>query len=135
MSNVVITSDLNRVYFVFNDYSSEAGATSGDWNKSALSLEMNYSDRDIFVFDSAHNLFRLSYNAVSGALLVDSVNGVAPVSNADLKSKLDAVLTVQTIPSQTGNAGKFLKTDGSDLSWDTAGGGSGLTQQQVEGLI
>ena len=28
-----------------------------------------------------------------------------------------------TLPSQSGNSGKFLKTDGSSLSFDTAGGG------------
>jgi hypothetical protein len=32
------------------------------------------------------------------------------------------------LPSQTGNAGKYLKTDGSTVSWDTpAGGGGSLT--------
>lgn len=36
------------------------------------------------------------------------------------------------IPSQTGNAGKFLKTDGANLSWSTAGGsGSVLSGSSV----
>jgi hypothetical protein len=29
------------------------------------------------------------------------------------------------LPTQTGNTGKFLKTDGTNASWDSAGGGSG----------
>lgn len=35
------------------------------------------------------------------------------------------------LPTQTGNNGKFLQTDGSNVSWQTASGGSGLTQPQV----
>lgn len=34
-------------------------------------------------------------------------------------------------PSQTGNNGKYLSTNGSTLSWETVSGGSGLTQPQV----
>ncbi len=32
------------------------------------------------------------------------------------------------LPSQTGNTGKFLTTDGSALSWGTAGGGGSITE-------
>lgn len=32
-----------------------------------------------------------------------------------------------TLPSQTGNAGKFLKTDGTTASWDTPAGGASYT--------
>ena len=47
---------------------------------------------------------------------------------------LDTLEFLQTqinslIPSQTGNAGKFLTTNGTTLSWSTAGGGGGLTYQ------
>lgn len=35
------------------------------------------------------------------------------------------------LPSQTGNNGKFLQTDGSNTSWQTATGGSGLTFTEV----
>jgi hypothetical protein len=43
---------------------------------------------------------------------------------------LDALTSLQTqintlIPSQTGNSGKFLTTDGTTTSWATAGGGGG----------
>ena len=43
---------------------------------------------------------------------------------AFLKTYFDTLY--QTIlPSQTGNSGKYLKTDGSSLSWDTPSGGGG----------
>lgn len=32
---------------------------------------------------------------------------------------------INAIPDQAGNSGKFLKTDGTSLSWATAGGGAG----------
>jgi hypothetical protein len=34
-----------------------------------------------------------------------------------------------TLPSQTGNSGKYLTTDGSALSWGTPAGGSGLSSR------
>lgn len=33
-----------------------------------------------------------------------------------------------SLPSQTGNSGKFLKTDGTNLSWDASGGSGTVTQ-------
>jgi hypothetical protein len=93
MANVVITSDSERIYFVFNDYSDQAGMSSGNWAKFDISCELNNGDTDLFVFDDGNNLFRLSYNVYSPALLVDSVDGVAPTSNSDLKTKIDAILS------------------------------------------
>lgn len=39
------------------------------------------------------------------------------------------------LPDQTGQAGKFLKTDGSNASWDTAGGGGGGTWGSITGTL
>ena len=46
------------------------------------------------------------------------------------QSVLDTLTSLQTqintlIPSQTGNSGKFLTTDGTNTSWATVGGGGG----------
>lgn len=35
------------------------------------------------------------------------------------------------LPAQTGNGGKFLTTDGSALSWGTAGGGAADDDQNI----
>jgi len=135
MPNIVITSNDNRVLVEFNDLTVAAGMPSGDWNKTAISLELNLGNSDLFFIVQDLQQWRFSYNGSINSLQVDSVDGVVPISNADLKSKLDAILAVQTIPDQTGNNGKYLTTDGSSLSWATVTGGSGLSQQQVEGLI
>ncbi len=47
----------------------------------------------------------------------------------DLADKLKVIVNTSTggvgLPEQTGNSGKFLKTDGINLVWDTVGGGGG----------
>jgi hypothetical protein len=50
------------------------------------------------------------------------------------QSVLDTLASLQTqintlIPSQTGNSGKFLTTDGTTTSWATVGGAGGLSYQ------
>ena len=49
----------------------------------------------------------------------------------DIAEKLKVVVNTSTggvgLPEQTGNSGKFLTTDGTNLSWATAGGGGGGT--------
>lgn len=155
MANVVITSDSERIYFVFNDYSDQAGVSSGNWAKFDISCELNNGDTDLFVFDDGNNLFRLSYNSFPPALLVDSVDGVAPISNADLKTKIDAILSAggggsawggitgtlsdqtdlqsaldakQDEPTGTPDGTKYLRDDN---TWQPVSGGSGLSQAQV----
>jgi len=125
MPNLVITSDVNRVYIAFNDYSTQAGMPSGNWQKSTVTTSLNTGNIDVFFIITLEQNWRFSYNGSVGSMQVDSVDGVAPISNVDLKTKLDAILAIQTIPDQTGNAGKFLQTDGSNLSWAAAGGGTG----------
>lgn len=53
----------------------------------------------------------------------------------DIAEKLKVVVNTSTggvgLPEQTGNSGKFLTTDGTNLSWATAGGGGGGTGDVV----
>ena len=71
---------------------------------------------------------------VGGILSDATAEKVRVVANGGgtSQSVLDALAALQTeidnlIPSQTGNAGKFLSTNGSTLSW--VGGGGGLSYQ------
>ena len=158
MANVVITTDAERIYFTFNDYSDEAGMVSGNWPKEDVSVEMNIGNTDIFLFVDAENAGRLSFSAGTDLMVVDSVDAVAPVSNVDLKSLLDTALVItggssawggitgtlsdQTdlntalngklaTPTGTPDGTKYLRDDN---TWQAVSG-SGLTQQQIEGLI
>lgn len=53
----------------------------------------------------------------------------------DIAEKLKVVVNTSTggvgLPEQTGNSGKFLTTDGTNLSWATTGGGGGGTGDVV----
>ena len=71
---------------------------------------------------------------VGGILADDTAEKVRVVANGGGTSQgvLDALAALQTeidnlIPSQTGNAGKFLSTNGTNLSW--VGGGGGLSYE------
>ena len=63
----------------------------------------------------------------NGILKGDGSGGVsAAVAGTDYQSPLTAGTDYQTpLPSQSGNSGKFLTTDGTDLSWGTPSGGGG----------
>lgn len=67
---------------------------------------------------------------VGGVLSTETADKVRVVANGGGTSQgvLDALAALQTeidnlIPSQTGNAGKFLSTNGTSLSWVVGGGG------------
>ena len=97
MANIVITTNTNRLYAVFNDMTSLAGMPSGDWQKSSISLVMNLGNIDVFFTVTGEQQFRLSYNGSTGSMQVDSVNGTTPVSNADLLSLLQTATASQVI--------------------------------------
>ncbi len=67
------------------------------------------------------------------SLVIELSNGLqinaGEVLPPDIAEKLKIVVNTSTggvgLPEQTGNTGKFLKTDGVNLLWDTVGGGSG----------
>ena len=68
-------------------------------------------------------------NTVSGAAITASAVGVVDTGNYYTATNVETVLAEVAargqIPSQTSNAGKFLKTDGTALSWATAGAPTG----------
>jgi hypothetical protein len=88
----------------------------------------------------AHDASAIS-NSASGNLAATNVQSALNELQTDVDTRAtSASLTVHTgdvsnphgvtaeqvLPDQTGNAGKFLKTDGSVSSWGTSAGGGGL---------
>ena len=63
-------------------------------------------------------------NITSTYICVANSTGNAPSSSGTAHASWNYVAkgVVDPIPSQSGNAGKFLKTDGTNLSYDNAGG-------------
>ena len=59
--------------------------------------------------------------------LIPSFNMYDVVTKRNMLIIYNAILRIIPIPAQEGNAGLFLYTDGTDLSWAAAGVGSGIT--------
>lgn len=61
----------------------------------------------------------------SNVALASEVTGTLPIANGGSGQTTANTALNAFLPTQSGNSGKFLKTDGTDSSWDTAGAGSG----------
>jgi len=74
-----------------------------------------------------------AYLDFDNSLVIELSNGrsinAGEVLPPDIADKLKVIVNTSTggvgLPEQTGNSGKFLKTDGINLVWDTVGGGGG----------
>ena len=66
--------------------------------------------------------------ATSGAV---TLGGTLAVANGGTGATTQAAALTNLIPSQTGNSGKVLGTDGTNASWVTGGGGGGLPTQTL----
>lgn len=112
LHNVLITSPANAQALVYN-------STSGVWENNTVSLTAG-------------------------------VNGILPVANGGSGTATPALVagtnitvtgtwpnqtinsTASGLPSQTGNAGKYLTTDGTSASWGTVSGGGGPITQNTD---
>lgn len=74
-----------------------------------------------------------AYLDFDNSLIIELSNGqninAGEVLPPDIADKLKVIVNTGTggvgLPDQTGNSGKFLTTNGTELSWATAGGGGG----------
>jgi hypothetical protein len=66
----------------------------------------------------------------SSVSLSSDVSGILPIANGGTGANTATAAATNLLPSQSGNNGKFLTTDGSGtLSWATASGGGGGSSQ------
>lgn len=95
MANLVITSTAYTVKVVFNDFSSVVGYKSANFRRDEISEVLESYDADhITVIMLDGNDFDLSYTTHQYALVVDSVDGVAPTDNDNLTALLEALQQV-----------------------------------------
>ena len=95
---VIITSTTNAIKVDFNgnnfqEFVDHDQFSKGVWridHMSDIKLESN-SDYVLVTEEDGHT-WTVSYNTYDGALVVDTVDGVAPTSNSDLFDKLSALI-------------------------------------------
>jgi trimeric autotransporter adhesin len=88
----------------------------------ATSIASQTGTGSTFVVDTSPTLV----TPVLGVATATSINGTTIPSSATLVKTADTTLLV---PSQTGQSGKYLTTDGTDSSWDVVSSGSATYYQ------
>ncbi len=80
---------------------------------------------------TANRLLRTNGTAISfsQADLTTDVTGALPIANGGSGQTTANAALNAFLPSQTGNGTKFLQTDGTNTSWQTASGGSSTVYQ------
>lgn len=93
MANVVITDNTDTIKFAFNSLSSDEDMTTLYIGKSRYMVHSNGADTLVRVAGASGYVGDFCFTATTGAMLVDSVAGAAPTSNADLLDKIEALMT------------------------------------------
>jgi len=95
MTNLVITTTPNAVHVLFNDYTALAGASELSLRADcigAVGLDSEGLVQVQLVGLASRTGMGLSAGTMSGAMQVDTVNGVTPADNAALKAALVALM-------------------------------------------
>lgn len=122
--------------------------TAGTWNATAIGAVYggtgltSYAVGDLLYADTTTSLATLADVAVGNALisggvsanpswgkigLATHVDGTLPIANGGTGHTSATAAFDALAPTQTGNTGKFLTTDGSNTSWGTLSSGASLS--------
>lgn len=93
MANIVITSTTNSIKVDFGVYASDVGYSQGTWNKKAIASIKKINSGRIEVYTNSGDKWTVSWTNGSNFLIIDSIDTVAPISEADLYTKLIALIT------------------------------------------
>lgn len=103
--------------------SNTSGSTTVTFNASTgLSIAENTGTGNITLTNTAPDQ---TVALTQGGIV--SISGTYPNFTISATETDGSTTNEIELPSQTGNAGKYLKTDGSVVSWDTPAGGGSLT--------
>lgn len=97
MANIVIVSTGNYIDVDFGIYATSSGVDGrrATYQKADLSIVYLEKDDSIVYIKMkdyiTSSLWLVSFDSTSDALMIDSINGVAPTSNIDLYNKLNAL--------------------------------------------
>lgn len=93
MANLIVTSTTNTIAVDFGVYSTPVGISKGTWSKDKI-IKIILADSDEYVeIDVANSgIWNLVFEASGNNMIVDTVAGGSPSSNADLYAKLIALI-------------------------------------------
>lgn len=91
MANIVITSTTNTIKFAHGTYSTSTGIVSELIRKDKIAY-IREDTLDLHLGVLGGREIELSHNGASNSFIVDSVDGVAPASLADLYTKISALI-------------------------------------------
>lgn len=92
MANTVVTSTTNAVKVVFNDDPNKGQYSKGTYSKSAIeTVYLNGNHVEVICADTRRWVLSHTTNSIK-ALIIDSVDGVAPTSLSDLYDKISALI-------------------------------------------
>jgi len=93
MANTIITSTTNTIKAVFNDDSSKIGFDEGTWIKNnVIAFKLHTDHVSAETVGSVGRWIMTDGSNTIGALIIDTVDGVAPTSLSDLYTKLTALI-------------------------------------------
>lgn len=92
MANITITSTTNSIHVNFGVYSTALETIQQTWNKSAVQNFRQTTDTCIMVTIRGEREWCVTWDGASGSFQIDSINGIAPTSNSDLFTKLEALI-------------------------------------------
>jgi len=127
-----ITVAQSQVTNLTTDLSGKASATDLSTHTSASTSVHGISDTANLVYTSDSRLSDArtpTDGSVSTAKIIDGAVTNAKLANDSITLNGSAVAlggsaTIDGLPSQTGNSGKYLTTDGTNASWATVSGGA-----------
>lgn len=97
MANIVVTSDTEKIFVQFNDYSLTVGYVEGYFNRNNIeSVQLRSDSLSVMVTmnsSSEIKMWDLVYSSPgTGQMIVDSVNGTSPIDNEHLQDLIAALI-------------------------------------------
>lgn len=100
MANTVITSNGDRINIVFNDDFNISKQRQVTCHKSVVSLDFSKSGDSVSITILGASTYNSSFSgSINNTIKIDSVNGVAPVSNSNLYTMLESIISIDNTKS------------------------------------
>jgi hypothetical protein len=102
---------------------SAAAPSSGNLTNGELAININDSEMAVYAKNASGTVKRVINNPAG--LKYPSADGTSNQVMVTNGSGVLSFATLSSLPSQTGNAGKYLFTDGTSASWQNTGASAG----------